>query len=69
MGGTTTWKESVEALPAGLGMYDGLSPEQAVKAAWLNAGINPDYHADVLAKIREMAPILGRALDRLGSSK
>ena len=48
-----------------LKMYDGLPPEEAVAAAWLIMGRNPNYHVQKKAEVRNAMPLLARALDRM----
>jgi hypothetical protein len=46
-------------------MFDGLAPVDAVIEAWTQPGANPDYHRVVRNQIRNTAPLLYRALERL----
>lgn len=49
----------------GLHMYDTLPPEEAVIAAWVNTGPNPQWHRRCQDVVRQQMPLLARALDRL----
>ena len=53
--------------PEGLRQYDNLPPVEAVVAAWTTAGRRPDWDVRVAGMIRDAAPLLARALDRLAA--
>jgi len=53
--------------PEGLRRYDDLPPVEAVVAAWTTTGRRPDWDLRVAGMIRDAAPLLARALDRLAA--
>lgn len=46
-------------------MYDHLTPEEAIVAAWTNEGSHPAYHQSIIRSIDGSAPLLARAIRRL----
>lgn len=53
----------------GLRQYDNLDPITATIAAWRTPGPRPDWHERARATVREVMPVLGRALDRLAGHR
>lgn len=51
--------------PPGLRQYDGLDAVDAVAAAWTRPGPSPEWHEQSRARVRQVMPLLARALDRL----
>ena len=49
-------------------MYEHLTPEEAVRQAWVNPGISPRTHEEAQKRLRKDMPLLARALDRLVDS-
>lgn len=49
----------------GLQKYDHLPPAEAVRKAWHDAGLRPQWHARKQDELRKTMPLLARALDRL----
>ena len=50
---------------SGLKKYDHLAAEDAVKAAWNDAGNSPFWHNRCKADVADLMPLLARALERL----
>lgn len=46
-------------------MYDDLPPAEAAAKAWNVAGDRPDYHRRAQEVVRDMMPLVARALDRM----
>lgn len=51
----------------GYAMYDHLSPEEAVREAWIREGSDPKYHHWAQSEVRRTMPLLARALNRLAT--
>lgn len=48
-----------------MSMYDELSPDEAARRAWIVQGPSPRIHEDARRTVREVMPLLARALDRM----
>lgn len=55
--------------PSGLTRYDDLAPGQAAVRAWIEPGPVPQYHRACQEQVREVMPLLGRALDRAADAE
>lgn len=55
--------------PEGLVKFDNLPPKDAIFKAWLEPGINPEYHERMKDEVRKNMPLLARAIERLAESK
>lgn len=51
--------------PQGLKKYDELPVEEAIKLAWTNEGVYPIAHEEAKQVVRDVMPLLARALDRI----
>ena len=49
----------------GLRKYDNLPPADAALKAWTTAGSHPEWDAACKREVRNLLPLLARALDRL----
>lgn len=49
----------------GLRQYDHLSPDEALAAAWANAGPNPEWHLAAQTQLRDTMPVVHRAILRI----
>jgi len=47
--------------------YDHLSPEEAIVAAWKEAGASPTWHRACKQEVADCMPLLARAVARLAS--
>lgn len=54
--------------PGGLATYDHIHPELAVRLAWTNPGMNPEWHEKAKQAVRDAMPLLARALDRMDNA-
>lgn len=50
---------------AGLRKYDHLPAGEAVVAAWTTAGSHPEWDEQAKQRVRDLCPLLARALDRM----
>lgn len=50
---------------AGLRKYDALSPKDAAVRAWVTPGVRPEWDAQAKRIVRDVCPLLARALDRM----
>jgi len=51
--------------PSGLRKYDHLPPAEAARRAWTTAGNHPEWDAACKDEVRNLLPLLARALDRM----
>lgn len=51
--------------PKGLTKYDGLPAGEAVLKAWTEYGNNPEWHHRMRLVVRDVMPLLERALSRM----
>jgi hypothetical protein len=49
----------------GLRQYDHLSPDEALAAAWANAGPDPQWHLAAQTHLRDTMPVVHRAILRI----
>lgn len=49
-------------------IYDHLSPQEAVVAAWTKAGNNECWHRQCKVQLRNSMPLLARAIERLAEN-
>lgn len=47
-----------------LARYDAMDPLEAIVAAWMIEGPNPDYHRSCRAEVRRLMPLLAHSIDR-----
>lgn len=60
---------STPVTQSGLRQFDRLSAAEAVRRAWSERGSHPRWDADVEETIRQLNPVLARALDRLADKQ
>lgn len=49
----------------GLRKYDKVPVEEAIKLSWNNPGVYPIAHEEAKQLVRDVMPLLARALDRM----
>lgn len=58
-------KRRTPVTEAGLRKFDSLPPEVAALKAWTDAGVAPQWHEASKRELRDLMPLLARALDRM----
>lgn len=51
--------------PDGLRKYDKVPVEEAIKLSWNDPGVYPIAHEEAKQLVRDVMPLLARALDRM----
>lgn len=62
---TSPFSESPRPTTRGLEKYDDLPPAEALKEAWLNPGRHPGWHHKNKAQVRQLMPLVARAIERI----
>ena len=53
----------------GLKQFDNLPPAEAILAAWNTPGPEPIWHEEAKRLVRNLMPVMARAIDRLNSKE